>query len=84
MTTLTTTLTPEFIEQGLRLAPDERERFANLLLDSLEGSEADDETRESQEEIQRRWDRYKSGADLAIPVDDYLAELQQRIEIGKR
>jgi putative addiction module component (TIGR02574 family) len=81
-----TTLTPELIQQGLQLPPDERERFANLLLDSLEGPEADEETvrREWQEEIQRRWDRYESGEEQAIPIEDFLAELRQRIDAGKQ
>ena len=80
-----TTLTQEFIEQGLRLAPDERERFANLLLDSLDEADADDETvhRESQEEIQRRWDRYKSGEDPTYTVEEVMASLRKQAEDRK-
>ncbi len=76
-----TTLSQELIEQGMRLAPEERERFANLLLESLEDEEAEDP--ELQAEIQRRWDRYESGEEPAIPLEDFLTELRQRIEARK-
>lgn len=76
-----TTLSQELIDRGLQLPPDERERFANLLLDSLESGEAEDP--ELQAEIQRRWERYERGEEPAIPIEDFLAELQQRIDARK-
>ena len=76
-----TASTQELFDRCLQLPPAERETFANLLLDSVDAPAADVAT---QEEWQRRWDRYKSGEDQAMPIDEYLAELDRRIAAGKR
>lgn len=76
------TLTPELIEQAMQLPADDRERLARLLYDSLDG-DGDEPDTALQEELQRRWDRYQSGEDQAIPVEDFLAELRQRIDARK-
>jgi putative addiction module component (TIGR02574 family) len=73
-----TTLSQELIDRGLQLAPDDRERFANLLLDSLEGDEAED--RELQEEIQRRWDRYESGEEPVYSLEEVMTALRKQAE----
>jgi putative addiction module component (TIGR02574 family) len=80
-----TTLTQELLQQGLQLPPDEREKLANLLLDSLEGPEGDEETvrREWQEEIQRRWDRYESGEEQALSLEEVMAALRKQAEDRK-
>ncbi len=77
-----TTLSQELIDRGLQLPPDERERFANLLLDSLESGEVEDP--ELQAEIQRRWDRYESGEERAYSLEEFQAELQKQIEARKK
>ncbi|MBX3401075.1 MAG: addiction module protein [Gemmataceae bacterium] len=76
-----TTLSQELIDQGLQLAPEERERFANLLLDSLEGEEAEDP--ELQAEIQRRWDRYERGEERAYSLEEVMTALRKQAEDRK-
>ena len=78
-----TTSTQHIFDLGMQLPPDEREKLANLLLDSLEGPEADEDT-ELQEEIQRRWDRYESGEEPAHSLEEFQAELQKQIEARKK
>lgn len=76
-----TTSTQDIFDLGMQLPPDEREKLANLLLDSLEGPEEDTEL---QEEIQRRWDRYESGEEPAYSLEEFQAELQKQIEARKK
>lgn len=76
-----TTLSQDLIDRGMQLAPDERARFANLLLDSLEDDEPED--RELQEEIQRRWDRYKSGEEPSYSLEEVMADLRKQAEDRK-
>lgn len=73
-----TTLTQDLIDRGMKLTPDERERFANLLLDSLDEPAAED--RELQEELQRRWDRYKSGDDPGYSLEEVMESLKRQAD----
>ncbi len=74
-----TALTDELIDQGLRLPPAERERFAHLLLDSV--ADGDGYTEEElHAELDRRWGEYERGEVQAIPIDDALAMLRARVE----
>lgn len=76
-----TTLTPELIAALRQLSPDDKERAIDVL---TEDDGPPTENTELREELQRRWDEYKAGGGDPMPVDDYLAELQQRIDAGKR
>ena len=73
-----TTLTPELIATLKSLSPDDKDRAIDVL------TEDDGSDREVRGELQRRWDEYKAGGGGAVPVEDYLAELEQRIDAGKR
>ena len=77
-----TTLTPELIATLKQLSPDEREVVRDLL-DNLDGEATEPDT-ELREELQRRWDRYQSGEDKGMLIEDFLAELNQRIEARQR
>lgn len=72
-----TTLTPELLEQGLQLPPAERMKFANLLLGSLDGLEAEPDA-ELHEELQRRWDRYQSGEEPTYTLEETMAALRKQ------
>lgn len=76
-----TTLTPELIATLRQLSPDDKDRAIEVLTEDDGVVKEDHELRD---ELQRRWDEYKAGAGDPMPVDDYLAELQQRIDAGKR
>ncbi len=75
-----TTSTQDVFDLGMQLPPDEREKLANLLLDSLEGPEEDTAL---QEEIQRRWDRYESGEEPTHSLDEVMAALRKQAEDRK-
>lgn len=79
-------LTPELVTHLLKLAPDDRATLADIMWESVEGPESDpEEVRQAwKDEIAQRWDRYKSGKEPAIPVEDFLEELRQRSEQRRR
>jgi putative addiction module component (TIGR02574 family) len=72
-------LTQDLIDRGMKLPPAERQRFAHLLLDSVEEDEGYTEE-ELQAELTRRWEEYQRGEVQAIPIDDALAMLRTRVE----
>ena len=76
-----TTLTPELIATLKSLSPDDKDRAIDVLTEDDLPPDSDGEVRE---ELQRRRDEYRAGGGGAVPVEDYLAELEQRIDAGKR
>ena len=73
--TATADLPQELIDRGLQLTPAARRHFAELLLDSVDYTPA-----ELNAELDRRWEEYASGKVQAIPIDDFIRQLDRRIE----
>jgi len=71
-------LPQELLDQGMRLPPDARRKFAALLLEGTDASDAD-----LRAELTRRWDRYKDGTDPSHAAEDVIAELRAQAERRK-
>ena len=65
----------ELIDQGMRLSPDARRKFAALL---LEGTNAGDA--ELRDELTRRWERYRDASDPSHSAEEVIAELRAQAE----
>lgn len=85
-TTAAVDLTPELVERGMKLSPDNRYRFAMELLASLDPTDEvlAAERAALKAELTRRWERLESGEDKALPADDVIAELRLRAEQRRR
>jgi putative addiction module component (TIGR02574 family) len=79
-----TELTPELIERVMKLSPENREKFALLLLDSLDGPPDDpEEVRKGwKDEIARRVEDVQAGRVGLVDADQALAEMRQRLRGG--
>ncbi len=78
-----TKLTPELIEQGYGLIPSDRQRFANLLLESLEETPMCDGVpgkeyteAELSEELTRRWEEYERGEVRTYSHEEVMEKLR--------
>ena len=85
-----TQLTPELIQQAYGLAPAERQRFANLLLESLEETPMRDGVpgkeyteAELSDELTRRWEEYERGEVEARPIEELIVTLRCKREITR-
>ncbi len=72
--TATLDLPQDLIDRGMQLSPAARRKFAGLLLDGVEAGDP-----ELKALLTQRWEDYTSGAVQAIPLDDYLRDLDARI-----
>ncbi len=71
----------ELIERGRKLPMQFREVIANELL--LE--EATDEERAAlKAELTRRWERLRSGEDVGIPAEEFIAKMKERAKGYKK
>lgn len=68
----------DIVARARKLPAALQESIANQLLDSVEADEGYTEE-ELADELQRRWDEYKRGDVQAIPIEEFQAELRQRI-----
>ena len=76
----------ELLQQALQLPPDEKERIARALYESLaDEDDEDDEDEDPAEveaawadEIQRRVEEIRNGTVETIPADEVFAEMRAR------
>jgi putative addiction module component (TIGR02574 family) len=67
----------ELVRQGSMLAPEDRERLVNGLLESLNGPAAQALDSTWEQEIERRLAEYDSGAVQAVDADVVFAKARQ-------
>lgn len=79
MSTLLTTLE----QQARTLAPDERARLAEVLLESLHDSPLGELEAEWEREIERRVAEVESGSAQLIPIAEVLAQARARLKQGR-
>ena len=72
-------LVPELVKRGLELAPADRERLIDALLESLNESAASELAVEWEAEIEKRILEYDKGGVKAVDAADVLAEARRLI-----
>ena len=70
-------LPQELLDQGMRLPPDARRKFAALLLEGTDAPTGDPELKAM---LTQRWEDYKSGKVQAIPIEEAKAQLRAFVE----
>jgi hypothetical protein len=76
-------LTDELVEQVRGLSDADKERLLELTYPQYDpGTPA--ERAALKAELTRRWERLRSGEDVAIPADECLAELRRRADARRR
>lgn len=74
-----TRLTDELVEQVRALSDDDKERLLELAYPQYDPG-TPDERAALKAELTRRWERLRSGEEVAVPAEEAVAELRRRAE----
>lgn len=72
-------LTDELVEQVRGLSSDDKGRLIDLAFYEYD-SGTPEERAALKAELTRRWERLRSGVDVAIPAEELIVELQRRAD----